>query len=85
MTIFANNNPETGIGRLMDLIFDGVGSMTDRIRRRIQINRNKRLLRELPDHILRDIGVTRGDINTLATYGRIPEAPFEGTDRRAGR
>lgn len=85
MTIFANNYSETGIARLLDQISDGVDSMTNRIRRRIEVNRNKRLLSELPDHILRDIGITRGEINAVARYGRIPEAPFEGTDRRAGR
>ncbi len=37
----------------------------DRRRERLAYRRNCRELRELPDHILRDIGVSRGDIPAL--------------------
>jgi uncharacterized protein YjiS (DUF1127 family) len=51
----------------------------DRPRRYLAIRRTRRALRELPDWILRDIGLPRGDIDAL--HERASERLGDGSDR----
>jgi uncharacterized protein YjiS (DUF1127 family) len=47
------------------------GRMTfGRMMRRRQCRRDMLLVRDLPDHLLRDIGIQRGDIATAVMCGR---------------
>lgn len=47
-------------------IVDGLMEVRDRQRRHFAIRRTRRKLHELPDWILRDIGITRGTIHDVA-------------------
>ncbi len=42
-----------------------------RIRHWLRIRRDRRRLMELPDHILRDVGIARPEIDSLLLYGRV--------------
>jgi uncharacterized protein YjiS (DUF1127 family) len=47
--------------------------------RKLAIRRTRMILNDLPDSILRDIGIARGDIYAIATERY--EEPGEGSDR----
>jgi uncharacterized protein YjiS (DUF1127 family) len=38
--------------------------------RRMEIRRNRRQLRSLPDYLLRDLGIHRSEIDRVIQYGR---------------
>jgi uncharacterized protein YjiS (DUF1127 family) len=60
-------------------IVDRLMTARDRQRRYLAIRRTRRKLHELPDWILRDIGLCRGDIEAL--HERASENPGDGSDR----
>ena len=62
--------PKTGFGSLFR-------ALTGRIRRRANIRAGRRHLQALPDHMLRDIGISRSEIVSAAEHGR------SGAPRRA--
>ena len=41
-----------------------------RVRRWLKIREDRRLLQALPDHLLSDIGISRGEIEAATEYGR---------------
>lgn len=51
---------------LLTRIVDGLIEVRDRQRRNFAIRRTRRALHELPDWVLRDIGITRGTIYEIA-------------------
>ena len=65
MSMTLDNRPENLVGRILGTLAGAAGRAVHRIRRRWEINRDRKLLRELPDEILKDIGISRGDINYL--------------------
>ncbi len=65
MSMIFDNHPATVVGRLFEDTVTGAWNMIHRIRRRAVEKHNQRTLHALPDHILRDIGISRGDINYL--------------------
>jgi len=40
------------------------------IARRLKIRSDRRLLQSMPDYLLADIGITRGEIETAVEFGR---------------
>jgi uncharacterized protein YjiS (DUF1127 family) len=69
MSMTIDNGTSGKLTRIVDNALEGFAGVTRHVRRRIEINRNRRVLRDLPDHILKDIGIARGDINHI-TEGR---------------
>ncbi len=49
-----------------------------RFLRRMQIRRDRRVLHALPDHMLRDMGIYRCEIERVTEYGRraLPDGKF---------
>jgi uncharacterized protein YjiS (DUF1127 family) len=45
--------------------------MARRIRRHLKVRSDRRLLQSMPDHMLADIGMTRGAINRAVGHGRL--------------
>ena len=41
-----------------------------RLRRRLKIREDRRLLQAMPDYLLADIGISRGQIEAATEYGR---------------
>jgi uncharacterized protein YjiS (DUF1127 family) len=69
-----------GSGRhFLTRIADGLLAAHDRQRRYFAIRRTRRKLHELPDWILRDIGINRGEIDGLSA--RVHEPYQDGGDR----
>lgn len=66
MSMIFDYNPAMAVGRLFDDIVTGAASVFRRIRRRVSERQTRDALQALPDHILRDIGVSRSEINYLA-------------------
>ena len=46
----------------------GRAGLTARIRQYLRVRRDTRKLEELPDYLLEDIGLTRGDISSARQY-----------------
>lgn len=69
MSMTFDNRTGGTLTRIVDNALESFAGVTRHVRRRIEINRNRRVLRKLPDHILKDIGIARGDINYI-TEGR---------------
>jgi uncharacterized protein YjiS (DUF1127 family) len=44
--------------------------MARRIRRRLKVRADRRALQSMPDYILADIGICRGEIDSATEYGR---------------
>jgi len=44
--------------------------LTRRVRRWLKIREDRRLLQALPDYLLSDIGISRGEIEAATQYGR---------------
>ena len=57
----------------------GIRSAVAWLRRQVAIRRARRALWAMPDHILKDIGLTRSDIDYAVISGR---NPVEGLERR---
>jgi uncharacterized protein YjiS (DUF1127 family) len=51
-----------------------------RVRRQMRIRNDRRVLQSMPDHMLADIGIGRGEIPYATTFGRDPAHGL--TDRR---
>ena len=60
-------------------IVDGLMTAHERQKRHFAIRRTRRTLQALPDWILRDIGMSRGEIDGLSV--RVHERPHDGADR----
>jgi uncharacterized protein YjiS (DUF1127 family) len=41
-----------------------------RLRRRLKVREDRRLLQAMPDYLLADIGISRGEIESATEYGR---------------
>ena len=57
-------------------IVDGLMTAHERQKRHFAIRRTRRTLQALPDWILRDIGMSRGESDGLSL--RVPERPLDG-------
>ena len=71
--------PNAGFGVAPDL----VGRCWNWIRRPVMIYRQRHELNQLSDHILKDIGLSRGDIDGIAIH--LIDGRAYGTRRRRGR
>lgn len=65
------------VRQLLTRIADTVTAALERQRRDLAIRRTRRALHELPDWMLRDIGISRGEIHEIAvtTYDHPGEDP----------
>lgn len=65
-------NPSLSLTTTRGLRWAG-GTMLAAVWRSIRILRDRRQLYELPDYILRDVGITRSEINSITSFaGRDP-------------
>jgi uncharacterized protein YjiS (DUF1127 family) len=51
------------------LAFEMLQHQIERIRREMRLRRDRRHLREMPDHLLKDIGISRYEIDSVTEYG----------------
>jgi uncharacterized protein YjiS (DUF1127 family) len=58
----------TGLSGTLDLARRGFASLA----RSYRIRQDRRALQSMPDHMLRDIGVSRSEIDSVLRYGRSP-------------
>lgn len=67
----ANRSKYAGLGPNIFQIFrNAVMQIADRIQRRRKARATYKALRDLDDHMLRDIGLTRSDVVDLQNFGR---------------
>jgi uncharacterized protein YjiS (DUF1127 family) len=86
MSMTFDNQPENLAGRILDTLAGAAGRAIHGIRRRVEINRNRQLLRELPDDILKDIGISRSDIDYVtAEPGRDTRGRYWNSPSPRGR
>lgn len=62
MSIITENRASAAFSRAYDTAADRIGEWIHRVGQRFATNRNRRELYALPDHILKDIAISRGDI-----------------------
>lgn len=79
MAIMSDHEPATGFGRLFESAIARCRLAIHIIRRRAAARRNRMTLEQLPDHVLRDIGIARCDIAFLSA------TPERGRGRRRAR
>lgn len=64
---------ETHVGRpsrnVARQAFEMLQHQVERIRREMRLRRDRRHLREMPDHMLKDIGISRHEIDAVTAYG----------------
>lgn len=61
---------EAKFGAISGAAFAAVARMVRAIRREIEIARATRAMADMPDHMLRDLGISRDQIETAARQGR---------------
>lgn len=66
MTELHVDRPRRGLTRLA---FEVLKRQVEGIRREMRLRRNRRQLREMPDRILKDIGIARCEIDAVTEYG----------------
>lgn len=76
MSMTFDNHPAAMLGRILGGVAPAVTGIVHALRRRATIRRNRAALHALPDNVLKDIGVSRGDINYLT------ENSYPGRDAR---
>ena len=52
-------------------IVDAIGLFARRVERRVRIWNDQRRLQTLPDYLLDDIGISRGEIPSVTEFGRV--------------
>jgi uncharacterized protein YjiS (DUF1127 family) len=79
MSIVFENRASIIASQLLEPAIRGIGGWYQRAEAHLAANRNRRALYALPDHILKDIGISRGDIRYLTG----PDGPGADADPRA--
>jgi uncharacterized protein YjiS (DUF1127 family) len=69
MTMTTDMGTARPIPNAVGLVFAIVQGRIAWARRWMRIRRDRRQLREMPDHMLRDIGISRYEIDAVTEYG----------------